>query len=100
MFYFGRVVEGFRRYFIGLYQAQDYSFLQAKYPWDYGRRGPEAWPYLFPECDRSMQSPIDIPTQQTLYNPRLRPFRFINYDAQVAWNVSNTENASEFNWFI
>ena len=81
---------------VSFYEGQDFSFLLAQDPWDYERRGPEAWPYLFPECKKTMQSPIDIIPRDTYYNPNLRPFKFFNYDAQVRWNVSNTENASKY----
>ncbi|XP_066540009.1 carbonic anhydrase 14 [Hoplias malabaricus] len=49
--------------------------------WTYaGVVGQSEWPEVFPECGGSSQSPIDVDTSQTLYDPSLAPVKPLGYD--------------------
>ncbi|XP_028836417.1 carbonic anhydrase 14 isoform X3 [Denticeps clupeoides] len=53
----------------------------AEKPWTYsGHVGQSEWLELFPDCGGSDQSPIDIDSTQTKYEPKLPPVRPLGYN--------------------
>ncbi|XP_072267076.1 carbonic anhydrase 13-like [Pyxicephalus adspersus] len=58
--------------------------------WGYAvHNGPEVWPELFPLANGDRQSPIDIITQDAVYDPNLMPLHF-NYDPHSAKVINNS----------
>lgn len=58
--------------------------LQLKYRplWNYdpyGEYGPQKWDSLFEKCAGSMQSPVNILSQQVVSSPRVEPLIFDNF---------------------
>lgn len=50
-----------------------------------------SWAKLFPTCGGSQQSPIDLPTPNTTYDPSLEPFTFSGLDTDdgTGWTLTN-----------
>ena len=56
--------------------------------WDYSIEGPDEWPHLFASCGGTKQSPINVITTQTVYDPSLAFMNFFNYDNYFIWNMT------------
>ncbi len=49
---------------------------------------PDLWNQRFPnDCSRSSQSPINIQTDETIYDNNLKDFIFENFDLKLLWKV-------------
>ena len=57
--------------------------------WDYHGAGPNVWKDLFPACAGSSQSPIDIRTGCTVYQPMPAFALSPNYDVPQLFTVVN-----------
>jgi len=57
--------------------------------WNYKENGPDEWPYDYAECKGLQQSPIDLQTSIAVYNKKLKPINFNNYNQYLSWNISN-----------
>ena len=44
---------------------------------------------MFDTCGGDKQSPINIDQDQLKYDYNLKPFIFVNYDRDLAWNFAN-----------
>ena len=53
--------------------------------------GPDVWPHLeqFPSCAGEFQSPIDIISEEAIYDEILRPFNFSSLNKLITWNTTN-----------
>jgi len=51
--------------------------------WNYDRKGPDAWPYLFKTCSGLSQSPINIETDKTKINNGLSELIMKNFDQEI-----------------
>ncbi|KAF5902706.1 carbonic anhydrase 14-like isoform X1, partial [Clarias magur] len=49
------------------------------------------WPILFPDCGGSSQSPINVDTSKTLYDPSLPSLQLLGYEqyGHVPFTLSN-----------
>uniref|UniRef100_A0A8C4X8B9 Carbonic anhydrase n=1 Tax=Erpetoichthys calabaricus TaxID=27687 RepID=A0A8C4X8B9_ERPCA len=49
------------------------------------------WAEMYPDCGRNAQSPINIETQSTKYDPSLQPIKPLGYDSKLGeyFNLSN-----------
>ena len=57
--------------------------------WNYGSKGPDIWPDLFPTCGQRSQSPINIRTTYTIYKD-LPCFQFSSqYDRKQDFRLTN-----------
>ena len=57
--------------------------------WDYHSKGPDVWKDLFPTCAGSSQSPIDIRTGCTVYQPMTEFILSPNYDVPQTFTLFN-----------
>ena len=46
----------------------------------YEENGPDTWFLDYPTCAGLQQSPINIESSNILYDPSLKPFKFVNYN--------------------
>jgi len=55
--------------------------------------GPETWWIYYPSASGGMQSPIDVTTEEVLYDPELRnnPLQFSYYHASAAAAATDDE---------
>ncbi|XP_051779046.1 carbonic anhydrase 14 [Erpetoichthys calabaricus] len=53
--------------------------------------GQDHWAEMYPDCGRNAQSPINIETQSTKYDPSLQPIKPLGYDSKLGeyFNLSN-----------
>ncbi|KAM9487734.1 carbonic anhydrase 14 [Clarias gariepinus] len=66
--------------------------LVAAKEWTYaGTAGQSEWPVLFPDCGGSSQSPINVDTSKTVYDPSLPRIRLLGYEqyGHVPFTLSN-----------
>jgi carbonic anhydrase len=66
---------------------------QTNSKWDYSNLGPEKWPSLFDTCRGSLQSPINIITNQVRFDPSLKNFEFIDYDRDYNYRFYSASNS-------
>jgi carbonic anhydrase len=62
--------------------------------WNYESEGPDVWAREYPGCSGSQQSPINIITDNVVFDPSLNPINFLNYDQDIYWNMSNDGRTS------
>lgn len=65
-----------------------YSPLADSLRWDYFGRGPDLWFTLYDQCDGEEQSPVDIITDDTVYDSNLPKMKFLNYENVIYWNFT------------
>jgi carbonic anhydrase len=63
--------------------------------WNYESQGPDVWIHQYAACSGLSQSPINLITQNTIFDSSLSPVNFLNYDALLTWNVTNTGRTCE-----
>jgi hypothetical protein len=56
---------------------------------------PVDWNAAFPACRGNTQSPINIITNNAVYDEELEPFTFHNYNTETEWNVTFDKYASK-----
>ncbi len=57
--------------------------------WNYQENGPDAWANKIEKCRGRKQSPINIDTSYVEFDMNLKPFRFLNYDLNLNWNLTH-----------
>ncbi|KAM4685723.1 carbonic anhydrase 13-like isoform 2-T2 [Amazona ochrocephala] len=89
---FGWVVGNLRSYGP---RPQNGSLATANSKWNWLRRprGPAHWKEVFPVANGDRQSPIDIKTEETKYDPSLRPLN-PNYDPASAKIILNNGHST------
>ena len=71
------------------------SSLNGELRWDYFGKGPDLWFTLYDQCDGVEQSPIDIITDDIVYDSNLPKMKFFNYEKLIYWNVTRNNNSGD-----
>lgn len=72
--------------------CQEISKNEKQIDWSYLSDSPYEWKKNFYSCNGHSQSPINIELNKIIYNPLLKPFKFINYNKKLMWNFTNNQH--------